>query len=99
MLRSSWNRIGESPRQCFANETRKPNANKRDQLSSAAMLHSSNRHVAAPRAFKRALVLIWIWGSTRESHICADALGAPRVEDALGSDFNLRIERCFVDDG
>ena len=35
MLRSSWNRIWRIPRgQCFANETRKPNANKRDQLSS-----------------------------------------------------------------
>ena len=35
MLRSSWNRIWRTPRgQCFANETRKPNANKRDQLSS-----------------------------------------------------------------
>ena len=54
-----------------------------------AVFHNSDRDVAAVRAFKRALVLIWTVGlNARKPHVRA-ALGAPRVEDALR--YNLRL--------
>ena len=54
-----------------------------------AMLHYSDRHTAAARTFKRALLLIWSVGlNSRKPHVCP-ALGAPRAEDALGNDFRF----------
>ena len=63
MLRSSWNRIWRIPRGNVS-PMKRVNQTRTNEINClrAAMLYSSNRHVAAPRAFKRALVLIWIVG-------------------------------------